>query len=283
MAPNIRIDSGWSDLVFHVLAHVDLRGVAPNVFDTRYVRWVEQHAGPAGERTLAEDASALARLLLADPVVAIAVQALAVLFDGIDQAQRAAERELGELSGADVVSPAALRALVGALPAAELLRCAALLEADVHRRLLGTGTGWSEAELQLALVRVAECAPRLAQCELVLCRALTRHGRVFGTRLYAGVPAEALGVSAEQVALQAGHEASVLEASEAARAAGLQLNERAVEAVAVVLFAQRCTRAGLAEAHARWGAQWGVRAEHGELASLPEPERALVTERLQQG
>jgi len=278
MPPRVRIDTSWSDLVFHVLAHVDLNQAAPSLFAGRYVAWVGSQPARAGERTLEQDAAALARVLAA-PEAAIGVQLLAVLFANAEQARAVAERELAELTAADVAAPAALRELEPVLlPAAELLRCAALLEAPWHADLPEARTDRSELAVQLA--RVATCAPRLAGADVVSCRALTRHGRVFGERLYVGLPDPALGVSVEQVALQAGHEASVLEVSSEARARGLHLGERAVEAVALVLFAQRCARAGLAQEHAAWGREWGVRSEHGLLAALPEPGRTLATELL---
>ena len=274
--PSIAIDSGWSDLVFHVLAHVDLRGVAPNVFDARYARWVAAQRRRDGG-LLAADASLLAALL-AEPADAAGVQALAVLFTSTEQAMASARCELRELSADDVGSPAALRALASVTELAEHLRSSALLEAETHAELPEART--DRSQLNAALERVAHCAPALRECELVLCRALTRHGRVFGARVHVGLPDAELGVSAQQVAMQAAHEASVLEAGRALRGLGLQLNERAVEALAVVLFAQRCARGGLVPAHAAWGAQWGVRPEHCELAAVPEPARELATELL---
>jgi hypothetical protein len=234
MAPQVQIDSGWSDLVFHVLAHVDLAGAVPSLF----------------------------------------------LFASMEQAQAAAECELNELTDVEVASPNAQRELAPALPAAELLRCAALLDAPWHASLPEART--DQSELESALARVAACAPKLAEVERVFCRALTRHGRVFGERIFLGLPDPEIGVSVEQVAFQAGHEASVLEVSRGMRLRSFRLGERVVEAAAVVLFAQRCARAGLAAEHAAWGEQWGLRPEHCAVTSLSEPGSVLVNELLRQ-
>ena len=68
-----------------------------------------------------------------------------------------------------------------------------------------------------------------------------------------GVPSAELGPSAEHVAWQAAHEATVGEVSRAAP--GLSHDER--EQVAVVLLAERAKEAGEQEAHARWLAHFG--------------------------
>jgi hypothetical protein len=64
MAARVEIESGWSDLVFHVLAHADLKQIAPDLFDQRYAAWVARQPGPGGERTLEQDARTLGLVLL---------------------------------------------------------------------------------------------------------------------------------------------------------------------------------------------------------------------------
>jgi hypothetical protein len=156
--------------------------------------------------------------------------------------------------------------------ASELLRCRALLEAERHAALPPSAADL--AKLHAALTALGSCAPQLASSELRLCRALTRHGRVFGACIYLGLPDPQLGVSTEQVAMQGAHEATVLEVGERAR--GSTLAERALERVAVWLLSQRAAAAGLAAEHAVWGAQFGVRPEHAELDALAPEERALA-------
>jgi hypothetical protein len=188
------------------------------------------------------------------------------LFADAAAAQRCAGRPLAELTAGEVAEPSALGLLAGQ-PAAELLWCSALLEAQVHAALPQPELDC--VAIEIALARVEACAPRLAHSAVHLCRALTRHGRSFGAQIYVGVPAVQLSVSAESVALQAAHEATVLEVSDLAAHSGGALSERAIEHTALVVLAERTRRHGWSSHYQSWSQQWHVRAEHLDIETLP--------------
>jgi len=261
VAVAIRRGSDWSDLVFHVLSHVELLGSPADLYNAHYVRWAAQQLGDGAGRALQQDAQLLRRLL-ASREAAYGVQRLAVAFDDVAHAMRCAERSLpGRLA---------------AQSAAGFLRDSALLEGAAHVALPELAPDLPG--LHAALSQLMPAAPRLASCELVLCRALTCHGRLFGRRVFVGLACPELRVEPLAVAFQAAHEATVLEVGEAAEAQRLQLAERAVEAAAVVLLASRGARLGLSSEHAGWAAQWGVTEAHCQLAGLHEPARGLVND-----
>ena len=239
----------WPDLVFHVLAHVSVPAFPANLFSAEYTRYVAAAAGPVAARPLGEGAAALAASVHTHAEWA-RLQHVAWLFSDLEQARTAALTDLSELS----------RELTPVLPAAELLRASALLEAEVHAAL--PTLAWDRAALSLELARASSCAPRLASAAVHVAPALTHHGRVVGARIWIGAPAEQLAVSVEHAALQAAHEATVLEVSEAVAQRGLQMPEREREAVAVVVFAERAAAQHRAEAHAVWGARWQLTPEH---------------------
>jgi hypothetical protein len=202
------------------------------------------------------------------------------LFADTAAARRCAGRALAELSADEVAEPSALALLAGH-PAAELLWCSALLELDVHAALPHPEGDCDEESIKNALLRVEACAPRLAHSAVHLCRALTRHGRSFGADIYVGVPSVQLGVSAESVALQAAHEATVLEVAALAARSGSALSERDIEHVALVVLAERTRLHGWSSRYLSWSLQWNVPAAQLESASLPAAARSVAARLLE--
>lgn len=271
----------WADLVFHVLAHVPgTRQFASSLDDAPYRAFCEQHLGPAAARSLGEDTRLLSQLLTSHELLA-RVQWLAFLFDDVAAARRSAARDLAELRDRDAgVSTPARRSLCSEgfagsplESAAELLRAAAELEAPHHSRL--PAATLDPAALSAAVSRAAAAAPCLKSLRIRCLRSLARRGRVAAPDLYVGVPDELLGVTHAGTAVQAAHEATVVEVAEAAAERGAALGERAVEQVAVVLLAERARRSPIAEDHERWWRAMALPAADLLRDTLPGEARRL--------
>lgn len=239
----------WPELVFHVLAHVEVTAHLPSsLFDPVYVRWVEETLGPASSRTLGEDVGVIG-LALGDHEALARVQLLAWLFDDAEAARAVSAREIAELSEDEVTRGEVLRALKKTGPAAELLRCAALLE-DGHSDELPRPS-LPKKELEVALDEVARAAPRLPHQRVVPLRSLRLRGRVRELDVFVGWPCAELDLAVDHVAWQAAHEATVAEIG-AHTLEAPHISERGLEAVALVTLAQRAGEAGLSEGHGAW-------------------------------
>lgn len=234
--------------MFHVLAHV--RSSAPaGLYDPTWIAFVARHAR-AVDRTLAEDVAALEAAQLSHDALA-ELQLLAWLFESTERTEAAVDARLDELGPDEVDDPGILRLLQRSAhrPVIELLRVAAELEIDTVRALPPPKTRGSVEEL----ARVSVAAPHLARCVVEHVRPLRLRGRVLRRRIWVGVADDELGPTAEHVAWQAAHEATVAEVSERARLSYLPLEQCALH-----LLSTRAARAGLAESHARWLAHFGA-------------------------
>lgn len=244
--PSLLSHRSWPELVMHVLAHVP--GDAPaSVYDAPYVAFAEAQLGPANGRALGEDAAVLSAALGGHQALAQA-QIVAWLFDDADAAGAVATVDLCDLRPDQLSRPKLLPAAVAAGPAAELLRCAALLEREAV-----TALGPVESDpmqLSSALERVVVAAPWLEHARILALRALRLRGRVLGSEIWVGAPSPALSLSFEHAAWQAAHEATVAEIAAAGGASGS--GERGVERIALCLLAERAHAASLTEAHAEW-------------------------------
>ncbi|MEQ9325338.1 MAG: hypothetical protein RIF41_39590 [Polyangiaceae bacterium] len=260
----------WPELVFHVLAHVQVTAHLPSsAYDPTYVRWSREALGPPAERPLGEDVSVLGEAL-GDHEALTSVQLVAWLYDDHEVARAAATRELADLSDDEVTRADVLAAVKKVGPPAELLRCAALLDDAVLDEALPP---LDEAGLEVALEKVAGAAPTLTDHRIVPLRSLRLRGRVRGADIFVGWPCEVLSLGVDHVAWQAAHEATVSEVG--ARALGAPpLGERGVERVAVVTLATRAEECGLAEGHEGWLSHL-VGPPPTAVASLSEDERAL--------
>lgn len=261
----------WAELVFHVLAHVR-SGVASSVYDPAWVELVARHA--EGPRTLHEDVAALEAARLTHQALA-EVQLLAWLFDSAERTARLADRSLRELGPEDVDAPEVLAALTrsASLPLVEVLRAAAELEAETYAAL--PPPRGDEAAFGEARARVEAAAPWLGRCTVAHIRPLRLRGRVIGRRIWVGAPCELDGPSAEHVAWQAAHEATVTEMSERARAIGLPAVYLPIEQCALHALQARAREVGLAEPHARWLSHFG-RLPAFEREAIEPPYRALL-------
>lgn len=253
----------WPDQVFHVLAHVKGTADIPaSVFDPAYVAFCREHLGDAEARTLAEDARVLA-LLAPDHGELARLQLLAWL------GATPPATELDALLDREVARPRLLPVLRERREAVEILRCAVELERPFHARLPPPYVDASEVES--ALARVTAAAPRLAECDVRLVRALRLRGRIFDREIWVGVPDRVLGPSVEHVSWQAAHEATVAEVSNRGG-----LGERDVEHAAVVLLAARARRRELSEEHGAWLSHFGKNAPCTEPSALPTAAQNVV-------
>ena len=274
-APTLLPARSWPDLVFHVLAHVAGTGHLPaSLYDPVYVDHAAQHLGPAAERPLGEDAATLAQVLPSHEQLARA-QLLAWLFDDVGQAALSADRELAALVPDEVARPGLLAALQAAGPAVEVLRCAALLEQEAHGQL--PAPVLQPEVLLAALAEVAGVAPRLAACDLLPVRALRLRGRLFGTEIWVGVPAPEPLLDVAHVAWQAAHEATVGEVKQMALETGSGLAERQVEAVALVVLAERAAASAQARSHRHWLGHFGEPGPNVARSGLSQVEQDVLT------
>ena len=274
--PVLVAPKSWPDLVFHVLAHVaGSAGLASSLYDPTYLQYVEQRLGPAGERSLGEDAQVLGRALDSHQALARA-QLLGWLFDTVAQASAHAATDLAALAASDVAEPSLLAPLAAAGPGVELLRCAAELEHASFARL--PAALCDRAMLGRALCDAVRIAPGLRGARVMTLRSLRLRGRVRGADIWVGMPCADPGPDRPHVVWQASHEATVRELELLSAAAGAELGERAVEAVAVVLLAQRAAEAGLGSEHGRWLAHLATPWPSVEPSSLDAPQRRCLGE-----
>jgi hypothetical protein len=263
----------FAELVYHVLAHVRATAWLPaSVYDRRYVAFCERRLGPASERALGEDRVLLGRVVTSHEQLA-RLQLLAWLVRDAETAALLGGRALEELEPGEVNDPTVLAQLDRG---SELLWCAALLELHAFRQLPPV-----ELDLDLlgqSLALALAVAPALSECRLEIVRALCQRGRIRHGAIWVGMPDPELGVSADHVIWQACHEATVHELAARARTRpGTRCaSEREVEHAAVVLLAERATRAGEGKAHRRWLAHFGSNAPSIARASLPESARVLL-------
>lgn len=262
----------WADVVFHVLAHLRADGLPSALYSRWYVSFAAQALGPVSQRALGQDLSILS-VLLSDHVALAAVQALAWLWTDSDAALACADKELGDLCAIEVADERVLRALRARPQAAEVLRCAALLEAAAcHHLPLPRVDAPGLAD---TLGELLAYAPGLRDAVVTPMRCLTVHGRVRGASIYVGVPGE--GVTLEHVAVQAAHEATVGEVL----AQPTSLSERQVEQVALVLLHARICRSRWAAAHRSWCGQAAVGDVHLQASALSAPQQTALEACLQ--
>ncbi len=243
----LRVEHPWADLVLHVLAHIrDLARFPSGLWEPGYVQFVADVAGPVEERALADDVFVLGQSVDSHQALA-KLHLLACLFDTPEQALRCIAKDLADLTASDVAAPRLIGAVAACGPAAEVLRTAALLEEEVWRAL--PDETFDASQLESELVAVRQLAPLLESFELFVSRPLGFRGRVFGSEIWVGVPGPTNEPSAPHVAWQAGHEATV---AEVARYADQLLDERTIEHVALILFAERAAAGRCAASHRTW-------------------------------
>lgn len=235
-----------AELFFHVFAHVEgTRGLPASVHDAGYVAWCGTLLGAASSRTLAEDARLLA-LAFPSHVALARVQGLARLVGSLERFRAMGSRALAQLTAADVDDVRVLADLQTQGDPAELALCALLLELASFESLPPVPP--VPEELRRRLTELAGLAPGLSDARIACVRSLGHRGRVWGREIWIGHPSAEVAPSVEHAGWQAAHEASVV----AVARAQPELSERAVEARAVELLAERAQRAGEGPSHARW-------------------------------
>lgn len=270
--------SRWAELVFHVLAHV--RSAAPaSVYDPAWVAFVAGHS--SRHRTLHEDVALLEAASMSHDTLA-EVQLLAWLFESTERTVSIAELPLEELRPSQVDAPEVLGQLVRSRhrAAIEVLRAAAELEAETFARL--PPARHDGGAIARAFAHASRAAPWMSVCRIEHVRPLRLRGRVRERRVWIGLPCAELGPSAEHVAFQAAHEATVTEISERARASSVRVSYLPLEQSALFVLRERAARVGLAEQHARWLAHFGALPPFEREAIAPALVR-IVDEALRPG
>jgi hypothetical protein len=240
----------YADLVFHVLAHVRPdRPLAPSLYFPGYIECCKQRLGPADARPLGEDLVALGRLV-SDHQRLDQALLLAWLFETPEDASVYDAVELDSLPPESPVDPRVLSSL-RSLPesAIELLRCSVALERQHWAKLPETRLDPAPALLE-KLERMRSVAPHLCEVHIGCVRPLGLRGRAFFSSVLVGTvddPLEGCSPSAEHAALQAAHEATVIEVRNQANLPFLQL-----EHTALTVLRLRARETVWEEAHGRW-------------------------------
>lgn len=241
MVTELKAPSLWTETFFHVLAHVESGAIASSCHSPAYARWAEQHLGAASTRSLGEDARTLAQVAATHDELA-RLQLLAFLFDTKERAHAASERDLADLSAADVVDADALRAANACGAPAEIVRAATELELDVVASLPPAAI--DEDAIARAFERIGALAPELSRFSVEHVRALGVRGRAYRKTILVGTPGIA-GADAEHIAWQAAHEALVASVPPPRSFVD-------VERAAIATLRSRARAANLGDDHARW-------------------------------
>lgn len=261
LALDVERASGWTEAVFHVLAHVPIGRVAASCHDERWIAFAEERFGPMRERALAEDVVVLSQSL-ADHDLLASAHGVAWIWSWLPKARAASTQDLDALSPDDVDDVRALALARKSGAASEVLRAAAELELR-HVASLEPIADSSLVEVRAAVEAIAPAAPKDAALSIALVRPLPRRGRVFGGKIYVGAPNVA-GGEASHVAWQILHEASVVEATRVLGSAAFVEVERR----AIGVLRSRARAAGLAASHDRWLATLDL----GGLGAIPDVE-----------
>lgn len=247
----------WPELVLHVLAHIESTAHLPSsLYDRHYVEESRRHLGPPDTRALGQDLVALAAVLDSHERLS-QVQRLVRLHPSLECALDASRLDLASLgssSGVDLQLQDQL--LRDCAVAAELLRCAALLEAETFLRWPLPAMEPIQSQLDRAMPDVWFVAPWLRRVRVRPLRVLGHRGRAFIDEIWVGIPNQDTGPSLAHVSCQAAHEATVLEVAERAQLDRISLSEREVEQVAVALLSRRAQPSRFSSVHAEWLRSW---------------------------
>jgi hypothetical protein len=234
--------------VLHILAHLETTAHLPSsLYDPGYVALARRHLGDPAERALGADIEALSTHLVSHEGL-IAIQPLLRLHPSLAAGLRGSQRSLLELDDDPGTNRAVRDALVEKAPlCAELLRCAALLEAETFVR-------WPLPDLTDVARRIRDAlpafwgvSPQLRCLPIRTFLALGMRGRAWPDEIWVGIPVESGEPSLEHVLWQAAHEATVLEVAQRT-----PLGERHIERLAVALMSQRATRSNMRPSYEQW-------------------------------
>lgn len=180
---------GFTQLVFHVLAHVPRPGPG-DLFDPLHRDRAAPHFSSATTSLLASDAATLSQLWHADRSLDV-LDALPDLHASLPAFRRTATRALAELTAADVARPDVLSALQRLGPPAELLHATMGLVADefarVHAEVIEPELARARDPIIASLAPLT-MIPDLATATIELVWALGPRGRSMPARLLIGSP-----------------------------------------------------------------------------------------------
>jgi hypothetical protein len=206
------IADAYTQLVFHVLAHVRLswpEAGPGDIHDPRYVAWVRAHAETEAAALVA-DAALLARLWASDPRYD-RLHSLAQLHRGWAGFWACADRSLAELDPSEVADPGLL-ARLRELDGAELIHATmALLGPGFLLVLAKQGPELRAAAdaTRIWIKRLDPLVPGLGEARIELVWALGVHGRAFPDRLLIGAPVAWSATTPARQAVLAAHEHTV--------------------------------------------------------------------------
>lgn len=254
--PPIHRDLLWPELVLHVLAHLEATAALPStLYSAVYVQAARSQLGPIEARALGMDVGVLSSQLTTHGELS-RVQLLTRLHPCLASALHLAAMPLAEFEMGAHCDLLIRDALLNDCPvAAELLRCAALLEASAFLRWPLPDIVELQAGVSQLLPQYWSIAPLLRTLPVHHLRVLGQRGRAWPDQIWIGIPDINEGPSLSSILWQAAHEATVLEVAARARQAPFQLSERAVEQIAVALMARRAKTCTSASGHDKWLSQ----------------------------
>lgn len=219
----LSLAGAYADLVYHVLAHVQVLGPS-SLHDERYLAWSRASLESPARRPAENDARALGVRYARAPGADL-VHALPALHASVAGFCASATKALHELLPADVADAELLRALLEMdRPLVEILRCAMALSARAYAR---AHAGLVEPELRFAAEVVAPLLgeatgvmPALRHFSVELSHPLGPRGRVFGRRILVGAPVSWCDLPPPHPVLQAMHECAVACAERELRSGG---------------------------------------------------------------
>lgn len=250
-------DLVWPELVFHVLAHLeDTAHLPSSLFSQAYVDLAKAQLGPTSSRALGKDLMVLSSQLTKHEQLS-RVQLIARLHPSLASAVRTARFDLASLH-ADGNADLGIRdqLIRHCAIEAELLRCAALLEAEAFLRWPLPNLQAAAAAIEGQLPLFLAVAPWLRGLRVRPLRVLGLRGRVFGDEIWVGIPNPSAEPSLNHVLCQAGHEATVVEVGARSHANQRDFTERETEQIAVALFARRASKSSIAPYHQEWLSHW---------------------------
>jgi hypothetical protein len=247
------MELGWSELVLHVLAHLSHTAPLPaSLYHADYLQEAERHLGSIFDRALGDDIAALTSQLTTHEQLT-AVQLVARLHPSIAAARRTEQRALYALVDDGDADLVVRDYLVARCPvAAELLRCAALLELSHFLEWPLPNLELAQEKLERVLPVFCSVAPELRRRPIRMLRTLGQRGRAWSDAIWVGIPVECGSPSWGHVLWQACHEATVLEVADRAGDERRSISERDVERLAVALLARRAAKARMRSGHDSW-------------------------------
>jgi hypothetical protein len=215
---NVGVADGFTQLVFHLLAHVRRAGPG-DLFDRTYVAWVREVFAGEVQRQLEEDAAVLSALWRGSPALDV-LDVVSELHGSLASFGRTASRALADVRADEVAGPEVLRALQEIGAPGELVHAAfGLLAGDFARVLeesIGPGLRVEVDGLAAVIAGLAAWVPGLAEARVEVVWALGGRGRAMPGRILIGRGADAGIVAAHEMAVCASGQVDYVRAEWAA-------------------------------------------------------------------